>query len=248
MSLTSDHPPLTMLIRRLESVAKLKDEGRQAILSLPVKTRALDAGQDIVRDGDKPSHCCLLIDGWAYRYKMVGEGKRQILSFHIPGDIPDLMSLHIHTMDHSLATLTKVTKAFIPHESLLDLTRRFPGVAAVFWRETLIDAATFREWMTGLGRLSAYERIAHLFCELYLRLEAVGLASEHRCPWPLTQVDLGDAMGLSNMHVNRVLRDMRGKSVITLRSSTLVIHTWNELVQAAEFDPTYLHLAKRTRD
>ena len=213
---------------------------------MPAKVRVLDACQDIVRDGDKPSHCCLLLDGWAYRYKALNEGKRQILSFHIPGDIPDMMSLHLHTMDHSLASLTKVTKAYIPHESMLDLTTRFPGVAAVLWRETLIDAATFRAWMTSIGRLSAYERIAHLFCEMYLRLEAVGLASEHRCPWPLTQVDLADAMGLSNVHVNRTLQEMRGKGVITLRGSMLVINAWNELIRASEFDPTYLHLEKRT--
>ena len=100
--------------------------------------------------------------------------------------------------------------------------------------------------MTSIGRLSAYERIAHLFCEMYLRLEAVGLASEHRCPWPLTQVDLADAMGLSNVHVNRTLQEMRGKGVITLRGSMLVINAWNELIRASEFDPTYLHLEKRT--
>ena len=119
MSPSSDHYPMSMLIRRLESVAQISDEERQAILSLPAKVRVLDACQDIVRDGDKPSHCCLLLDGWAYRYKALNEGKRQILSFHIPGDIPDMMSLHLHTMDHSLASLTKVTKAYIPHESML---------------------------------------------------------------------------------------------------------------------------------
>jgi CRP-like cAMP-binding protein len=239
---------VSLLVRKLESIVSLSEEVRQAILSLPARTRVLNDGQDIVREGDKPSQSCFILDGWAYRYKMLSEGRRQILSFHIPGDIPDLQSLHIHTMDHSLATLTKSTVAFIPHESLLDLTNRFPSAAAVLWRETLIDAAIFREWMTGIGRRDAYGRIAHLFCELYLKQEAMGLASEHHCPWPLTQFDLGDATGLSNVHINRTLQHMRGAGVITLRSSTLTIHAWSELVRAAEFDPTYLHLAKRTGD
>ncbi|WP_245516574.1 Crp/Fnr family transcriptional regulator [Methylobacterium segetis] len=234
-----------MLVRRLESITHLSDEERQAILSLPVKARVLKANQDIVRDGDKPSQCCLILDGWACRYKLIGEGKRQILSIHIAGDIPDLQSLHIHTMDHSLATLTEATLAFIPHESLHELVLRFPGIAAAFWRDTLVDAAVFREWMVGMGRRSAYERIAHLFCELYLRLEAVGLAGEHRCPLPITQVDLADALGLTNVHVNRVLKEMRGQGLVTLRSNTLVIEKWDGLIQASEFDPTYLHLTKR---
>jgi len=236
---------MSMLIRKLESIATLSDEERQAILSLPVRTRVLQARQDIVRDGDKPSQCCLLLNGWAYRYKLLGGGRRQIFSFHVPGDIPDLQSLHIHTMDHSLATQTEATLAFIPHENLLDLIARFPGVAALLWRDTLIDAGIFREWMTGLGRRTAYERIAHLFCEMYLKLQAVGLAGEYRCPLPLTQIDLGDALGLTNVHVNRVLQEMRGKGLITLRSNTLVIETWDELNRVSEFDPTYLHLEKR---
>jgi CRP-like cAMP-binding protein len=238
-----DHS-LRMLIRKLESIAHLSDEERQAIESLPIRTRVLQPRQDIVRDGDKPSQCCLLLDGWACRYKLLSEGRRQILSFHIPGDIGDLQSLHIQSMDHSLGTLTTATVAFIPHESLRELTARFPGVAAILWRNTLIDAGIFREWMIGMGRRSAYERIAHTFCELYLRQQAVGLASEHRCPWPISQIDLSDALGLSNVHVNRVLQEMRGKGLITLRGPTLVIQVWDELRRVAEFDPTYLHLGK----
>ena len=240
-----DQHAMSRLIRKLESIATLSDEERQAIESLPVTIRVLKPGQDIVRDGDKPSQCCLLLSGWACRYKILSGGKRQIFSFHIAGDIPDLQSLHIHTMDHSLATLTEANVAFIPHESMRELTARFPGLAAVLWRDTLIDAAIFREWMIGMGRRSAYERIAHLFCELYLKLQAVGLAGSYRCPLPVTQVDLGDALGLTSVHVNRTLQEMRRTKLITLRGSTLVIEAWNELLRAAEFDPTYLHLEKR---
>jgi CRP-like cAMP-binding protein len=233
------------LIRKLESIATLSNAERQAIQNLPVWVQTLAARQDIVRDGDKPTHCCLVLDGWVCRYKLLSEGKRQIFSFHIPGDIPDLQSLHIHTMDHSLATVTKAAVAFIPHESLRKLTAEHPNVAALLWRDTLIDAGIFREWMVGMGRRSAYERIAHLFCEMYLKMQAVGLAGDYRCPMPITQVDLADALGLTSVHVNRVLKDMRGEALITLRSSTLVIEAWDELMRVSEFDPQYLQLEKR---
>ncbi|KAB1073298.1 Crp/Fnr family transcriptional regulator [Methylobacterium planeticum] len=245
MPLDPDHHALSLLVRKLGSIAALTDGERQAILSVPSKTRLLNAGQDIVRDGDKPSQCCLILDGWACRYKIIGEGKRQIFSFHIPGDIPDLQSLHLHTMDHSLGTITQATVAFIPHESMRELSTRFPRIGEVLWRDTLVDAAIFREWMIGMGRKSAFGRIAHLFCEMYLKLEAVGLAGEHRCPLPITQMDIGDALGLSNVHVNRVLQEMRGRSLITLRGSALVIQAWDVLIGVSEFDPTYLHLEKR---
>ena len=240
-----DRHAISKLILKLESIATLSDEERQAIESLPVRIQTLNARQDIARDGDKPSQCCLILDGWACRYKLLSEGKRQILSFHIAGDIPDLLSLHIHTMDHSLATVTRATVAFIPHDDLRDLITRFPGIASVFWRDTLIDAGIFREWMVSLGRRSSFEHVAHLFCELYLKLHAVGLAGNYRCPLPLTQVDMADALGLTSVHVNRVLKDMRSKALITLRSNTLAIEAWDELLRVSEFDPTYLHLDKR---
>ncbi|WP_322098537.1 Crp/Fnr family transcriptional regulator [Methylobacterium planeticum] len=236
---------MNTLVHKLQSIATLSDEERQAILSLPARTRILAPRQDIVHDGDKPSQCCLILDGWTCRYKMLSEGRRQIFSFHIPGDIPDLQSLHLHTMDHSLGTITQATVAYIPHESMRELSTRFPRIGEVLWRDTLVDAAIFREWMIGMGRKSAFGRIAHLFCEMYLKLEAVDLAGDHRCPWPITQVDLGDALGLSNVHTNRVLQEMRGKGLISLRGSTLVIQAWDELMRASEFDPTYLHLEKR---
>ena len=240
-----DQHGIDMLIRKLESIATLSDEERQAIQSLPVRTQVLNARQDIVRDGDRTSQCCLIIEGWACRYKLLSQGKRQVLSFHIAGDIPDLLSLHIPSMDHSLATVTKATVAFIPHESLRALVASHPGLAAVLWRDTLIDAAIFREWMTGMGRRSAYERVAHLFCEMYLKLQAVGLADDYRCPMPITQTDLADALGLTSVHINRVLGELRGSALIALRGRMLAIEAWDKLMQVAEFDPKYLHLEKR---
>lgn len=144
MHSASNPHPMTLLIRKLESIATLSDEDRRVIESLPAKIRTLGAGQDIMREGDMPSHSCLIVEGWACRYKILGEGRRQIFSFHIAGDMPDLQSLHLHTIDHSLATVTEATVAFIPHEDMRDLMLRFPRLGALLWRETLIDAAIFR--------------------------------------------------------------------------------------------------------
>jgi CRP-like cAMP-binding protein len=233
------------LIRKLQSATRLSEEERHAIENLPVRVRTLSARQDIVRDGDLATQCCVILEGWAYRYKLLSEGRRQIFSFHIAGDIPDLQSLHIPLMDHNLGTMTHATVAFIPHESMHDLTARFPAIAAAFWRDTLIDAAIFREWLIAMGRRPAFEHLAHLFAELYLKQEAVGLASDHRCPLPVTQTDLADATGMTNVHINRVLKEMRGRGLITLHRKTLVVKAWEELIRASEFDATYLHLQKR---
>ncbi|KQP38319.1 Crp/Fnr family transcriptional regulator [Methylobacterium sp. Leaf104] len=232
---------LSMLIRKLETIITVSDAERRAIEGLPVTRRQLGAHQDIVRDGDHPKQCCLLLDGWTFRYKLLDEGKRQILSVHIPGDIPDLQSLHLPVMDHSLSTLTACTLAFIPHEALLELTRTHPGITAALWRDTLVDAAIFREWMTNIGRRSTLGRITHLFCEIYLKLHAVGLARDFTCEMALTQGDIADAIGVSNVHVNRVLQELRGQGLLTLQGQRLVIHDWDALTNRAEFDPAYLH-------
>ena len=236
---------LQPMITKLENISPLTDEERRAVESLPVRAQALEADHDIVRAGDTANECCLILSGWAFRYKILDEGKRQIFSFHIGGDIPDLQSLQIPLMDHSLTTMTDAVVAFIPHAAMRDLTYRFPRVAAVLWRDTLVDAAIFREWMACMGRRSAYDHLAHLFCELYVKQAAVGLAGEYRCSLPMTQAELGDATGLSIVHINRTLQELRSSGLITLQRNTLVIHAWDELVRVAEFDETYLHLRKQ---
>src|SRR3954463_1101633 len=167
----------TPLIHKLGSQIVLSDDERNALQSITGTIKTLDAHQDIAREGDRPSVCCLILEGFAYRYKLTETGKRQILSFHIPGEIPDLQSLHIDVMDHSLSSLTTCKAMFIPHETVCDLMRRCPRIGDAFWRETLIDAAVFREWIMNLGRREAYGRMAHLLCEFYVRLRAVGLTN-----------------------------------------------------------------------
>ena len=233
-----------VLIRKLESISPLSDGEKQCLFNLPLSIEQVGPDQDIVREGDHPTHCCLVIEGFTCRYKFTEEGKRQIFSFHTPGDIPDLQSLHLKVMDHSLKTLTPCKVAFIAHDSITDLNRRCPRVADVLWRDTLIDAAIFREWLLGVGRRSAYTRIAHLLCEVFMRLAAVGLTNGSECDFPITQTEIADALGLSTVHVNRSIQELRAAGLIDLRRSALTILDWDGLTRAGEFDPAYLHIAR----
>jgi CRP-like cAMP-binding protein len=233
------------LVRKLETLVDLSDQEREAVLRLPVTVRVLKADQDIIRDQDRPSQCCLILTGFACRYKTLQGGKRQILSFHIPGDVPDLQSLHLEVMDHSLGTLTESRVAFIPHGTIRAFIRAHPSIGDVFWRDTLIDAAVFREWVTNVGRRDAYGRVAHLFCELFVRFEAVGLNNGDSYGMPITQAELADATGLSTVHVNRTLQALRANGLIKTENGKVVIENWGGLQEAGEFDPTYLHIRKR---
>src|SRR3954469_3828772 len=236
--------PSTPLVRMLESILDLSEDERDMLRTVNGTIKSVGPRQDLVREGDRPHECCLILDGFAYRYKLTETGKRQIFSFHIPGDIPDLQSLNIDVMDHSLAALTATKAMFIPHETVCDLMRRCPRIGDAFWRDTLIDAAVFREWIMNLGRREAYGRIAHLLCELYVRLKTVGLTNGNGYAFPLTQAEFGDALGLSTVHVNRTLQDLRGEGLITLRNGSVTVLDWDRLREAGEFDPTYLHLRK----
>jgi CRP-like cAMP-binding protein len=243
--LEAPRPHNLALIRKLESIARLAPEEKTALLHLPLRLASLAADRDIVREGDVPSQCCLIVEGFACRYQTTAEGKRQILSFHISGDIPDLQSLHLTVMDHSLATLVPSRLAFVQHDDLRAFMREHPHLGDLFWRETLVDAAVFRQWMVGLGRRSAHGRIAHLLCELLVRLRAIGLVEDHVFELPVTQAELGDALGLSTVHVNRVLQDLRGEHLIALHGGCLKVLDWDGLKAAGAFDPAYLHLVKR---
>jgi CRP-like cAMP-binding protein len=239
------HHHTASLLRKLESIAPLAPEEKAALLRLPLRLKTVATHQDIVRAGDSPSESCLIVAGFACRYILTADGKRQILSFHIAGDIPDLQSLHIDVMDHSLATLVPSSLAFIQHSDLRTFMRSHPRLGDLFWRDTLIDAAVFRQWMVGLGRRSAHGRIAHLLCELLVRLRAIELVEDHAFMLPVTQAELGDAFGLSTVHVNRVLQDFRSDGLITLHGGSLKVLNWERLQKAGEFDPTYLHLTKK---
>nr|WP_246215860.1 Crp/Fnr family transcriptional regulator [Microvirga makkahensis] len=226
----------------MESIFDLTDEERQALEKLPMQVQVIKADQDIVREGDRPSRSCLLLSGFTCVYKITAGGKRQIVSFNIPGDIPDLQSLHLKVLDNSVATISQCRVGFITHDDLRDLCNRYPRITSAFWRETLIDAAIFREWVTNVGRREGVSRMAHVLCELLVRLKAVGLVEDHACDLPITQSEFADALGFTTVHVNRVLQQMRAEGLIELKGERLTIPDWERLKQVGEFDPTYLHL------
>jgi CRP-like cAMP-binding protein len=229
------------LITKLQSIAELRDADLAALRTLPINVKSVPANTEIVTEGDRPTECCLLLEGLVCRSRTTLEGRRQILSFHTPGDIPDLQSLHLHVMDHTVATLPSCTLGFILHSKLRAVTRDYPNIAAAMWRDTLIDAAIFREWMLGLGRRSAEQRMAHLLCEMARRLEAVGLQQDGIYELAVTQIDLADALGLSNVHVNRVLQKLRTEGLLRLDRSTVSILDWEGLSRLGEFEALYLH-------
>jgi CRP-like cAMP-binding protein len=203
---------------------------------------AIKENQDLVRAGDRPSRSCLVLSGFACTYKMTVQGKRQIVSFNLPGDIPDLQSLHLTVLDNSISTISPCRVGFITHEDLRDICNRYPRIASAFWRETLIDASIFREWVLNVGQREAYNRMAHVLCELLTRLRAVDLVEDHTCDLPITQGEFADALGVTNVHVNRVLQQMRADGLIELNGDRLFVPDWDKLKQVGEFDPTYLHL------
>ncbi len=234
---------MELLIRRLEASCALTDREKTALYNLPIHLREITGIQDIVREGDRPSQCCLLLNGFACRYKIVRGGLRQVLSFHVPGDTPDLLSLYLPVMDHNLGTLATGQVGFIPHQSIRRLIREHPRIGAALWRDTLIDGSVFREWLVGMGRRDAYARVAHLLCEIVTRMEVVGLAPEKCIRIPITQVAISDAVGVSAVHVNRVVKEMRNQRLIRWRGKSLTVSDWAKLKQAGDFDPAYLHLA-----
>jgi CRP-like cAMP-binding protein len=238
------HSPQTLMIRKLDSIFPLSEEEKQALQDLPMQITVFKADQDIVRIGDRPSQCCLLLEGYTCVYKLTSEGKRQIMALHVPGDIPDLQSLHLKVLDNSIATICPCTVGFIQHEDLRRMCERHPRITAALWRETLVDASVFREWLLNIGRRESYTRMAHLLCEFLVRLKVVGLAEDGTFDLPITQVELADAIGTSTVHVNRVLQALRAEGLIETKSTQVTIPDWERLKEVGDFDPLYLHLVE----
>jgi CRP-like cAMP-binding protein len=236
--------PIERLIRKLQVDTHLSDEDAAAIRNLPVHIREVTADTPIIREGDRPTQCCLVVNGFACRSKVADSGKRQILSFHIPGEIPDLQSLFLKTMDHDVIAISDATLGFIDHSSLGALIDRQRAVARALWRETLIDAAIFREWIVNMGVRPAAARLAHLMAELHERMAAVGLTQEKEFDFPVTQAELAEALGMTPVHVNRILKQFRTLRVLDLQRNKVKIADYEKVVAAAGFDDAYLHLTK----
>ena len=228
---------------RLRSHLRLEDE--EALVALPHRLSALDPGTYIVREGDRAEECCVLLSGFVYRHKVVADGARQILSVHFDGDVIDLQNSLLRRADHSIQALTRAQVALVPRQAILDLCERRPAIAHALWVETLVDASISREWIANVGRRSARQRIAHLLCELALRQESIGLCRRPSCLWPMTQEQVGDATGLTSVHVNRILQGLRADRLISTAKRTVTILDRTDLQDEGDFDPAYLHLARK---
>jgi CRP-like cAMP-binding protein len=239
--------PVNVLERQLAIRDRLGRAERQAIRKLISEVKTFERGEDIVRDGDRPQHSSLILEGFCCRYKLLHDGRRQISAIHIAGDFCDLHAFPLKRMDHGVVATSACKVALVPHTRLRALTEDFPHLTRMFWLLTLIDAAGHRQWINSLGRRSKIGSAAHLFCEMFVRLRAVGLSDADSCPLPLTQQDLSDVLGMSLVHANRTLRSLRQRGLATLKANRLTIRDWDGLVKVAEFDPAYLHLELEPR-
>lgn len=231
------------LTRKLEHFTKLSEDDRRALdLVARQRVRRRSARQDIIREGDKPDHINLILNGWACRYKMLADGRRQILAFFVPGDLCDLNVYILREMDHSIGALTPITYAEISRDDFEQLTDGRPRVMQALWWHTLVTAAIQREWTTDIGQRSALERMGHLLLELYYRLESIDMVTEGSCELPLTQSEIAEAMGMTSVHANRMIQELRALKLIELSSKRLLILDIEGLQRVAQFNARYLHL------
>lgn len=232
---------------KLEAFTRLSTNDRAALVQVSRNVRFVEPRRDLVSEGDRPRFVHLVIDGWACRYKTRPDGKRQIVSIFVPGDFCDINIYILKHMDHSIGAITRLKVAMITPEEMNALTEGRPRVTQALWWHELVTTAIQREWTVNLGQRSAYERLGHLLVELYLRLKTVGRASDGRCDFPLTQNDLADATGLTAVHVNRTLQELRRDGLIELERKQLHILDLERLKDVSMFNSNYLHLDREGR-
>jgi CRP-like cAMP-binding protein len=235
------------LFRKIARRDTLTDEERRVLEASVSQVIDLPARKLVVREKVQLEHSNLLLSGFVCRYKDLADGQRQILEIHVPGDFLDMHSFLLKKLEHNVATLTQCRIAYFPHDRLKAISEAHPHLARMLWLGTLMDAAIHREWILSVGRRSAIGRLAHLFAELLVRLQVVGLADDKEYMLPLTQVDLADATGLTSVHVNRMLRELRDTGVMSLRDGRVVIEDVAQLYRIGGFDPAYLYLDKQPR-
>lgn len=232
---------------KLEAFTRLSLDDRAALSRIARNFRYVDARRDLVSEGDRPRYVHLVLDGWACRYKQLPDGKRQVVSLFVPGDFCDVNVYILRHMDHSIGAITRLKVAMITAEDMNALTAERPRITQALWWHELVTAAVQREWTINIGKRSAYERLAHLLIELYMRLSTVGRGHDGRCDFPLTQNDLADATGLTSVHVNRTLQELRRDGLIELERKQLQILDLERMIDAAMFNPNYLHLDRDGR-
>jgi len=233
---------ITVHLKNLRRRVDITAEEERAIRGVVAETRRVPADQILVRSGDPLNSSLMLLDGWLARSKDLSGGERQMTEIHIAGDFADLHGFTLKRLDHDVLTLSDCIVGVVPHERLLDLTVRHPRLARIYWFSTNVDAAITRELALSLGRRTAIGRMAHLFCELYMRLEAVGRARSNAYEFPLTQRELSECLGLTVVHANRTIQQLRRRGLVELENRRLTILDWRGLKGVAEFDPAYLYL------
>jgi CRP-like cAMP-binding protein len=234
--------PYWRLLYRLERFNSLSCEDRRRVAELPLTVVNFSARQPIYRHGDWPPRCTLVLSGFLYSNKMIGTSRRQITSLHVPGDVAGLQSLHLPHLDHSLYALGPAVVAFFPHTALKYMLYRSSQLNQAFWRESFVEAAILREWIANLGRREALARVAHLVCELAARLQAADLARDLCFSIPWTQTDVADACGISAVHANRVVQELRRLGLVDWDSKQVKIREWEGLARIGDFSDDYLQL------
>ena len=238
--------PLQLLLDTLELRSPLPEEDRLAILALPYTLKSLDPGSYAVREGEPPTGCGVLVSGFAYRPKLTGDGGRQILSIHIPGEALDFQNIFLDVADHSVQMLTRANLALIPRVDIQQIARSSAAIGHAILVNVLVDASIFREWILNIGRRDAKSRLAHVLCELAVRLDAFGLADEMGYHLPMTQAELADALGLTPVHLNRVIRSLEVDGLIHRSKRDISFPDWERMRDIADFNDRYLHLAEQT--
>ena len=235
--------PLELLLDNLELRSPLAEEDRQAILALPYSLKSLAPGSYAVREGEPPTGCGVLVSGFAYRQKLTGDGGRQILSIHIPGEALDFQNTFLNVADHSVQMLTRGHLAIIPRADIQRIARSSAAIGHAILVNILVDASIFREWILNVGRRDAKSRLAHVLCELAVRLDAHGLADDMGYHLPMTQAELADALGLTPVHLNRVIRSLEVDGLLVRSKRDISFPDWERMRDIADFNDRYLHLA-----
>lgn len=228
-------------IEKLQGFASLGSQDVAALAEATSAPRPIAAKRDLIREGDQPGPVFVVLEGWACRYKILPSGTRQVLAFLMPGDSCDLHVGLLAEMDHSIQTITPALVATIDRIKMDVIMDRHRAVAKAMYLAQLVDEGTMRAWITSMGRRASIERVAHLMCELYLRARNIGLITQPRLSLPLSQLLLADALGMTAVHLNRVLKELRLSGAMSLQRGKLEIADPTKLIQIAGFDENYLH-------
>jgi len=232
----------TVLTRKLRCGALLTEEDAALLDRLASPVLTADAHQDIQVEGEPARSLCVILSGWACRYKQLDDGRRQIIGLLLPGDLGAPFGVLPRIMDHSIGALTPLRFARLCPNEIRAVSAEQPRIEAALWWDLLVQGAIQQELAVSLGRRQANERLAHFLCEMQVRLDRVGLADGASFELPLTQVQIADALGLTPVHVNRTLRDLRAADLIAWRRGQVTILQPSALLALAFFDSTYLHL------